>query len=269
MMQLRPARSSLWVNCGRKINGHRSGAAYIGPMFRALCQSISDRIPGQCAVCRRWPTAPVCESCIERFAQPCHRCITCALPIPDALTQCGACMRKAPPLNACVAAVHYAYPWSLLIVQFKFHSRPDWARCLATLLRSTPWVEPALEQAHHVIPMPLSSERLRTRGYNQALELARHLAPDKIDGKLLLRIHDTPAQSALAREARMRNVRGAFAVEPLRHAELAGTRVVLVDDVMTSGASMFSAAATLRQAGVGHITGLVLARADLGGHAPI
>ncbi len=177
-------------------------------------------------------------------------------------------MRKPPPLDACVAAVHYAYPWSTLIVQFKFQSRPDWARALATLLRSAPWVEPALERAQHVIPMPLSTERLRARGYNQALELARHLAPDKLDGGLLLRIRDTPAQSALARDARMHNLRGAFAVEPLRHGELAGTRVVLVDDVMTSGASMFSAAATLRQAGAAHITGLVLARADLGGHAP-
>ena len=66
----------------------------------------------------------------------------------------------------------------------------------------------------------------------------------------------------------MHNLRGAFAVEPLRHTELAGARVVLVDDVMTSGASMFSAATTLRQAGATHITGVVLARADLGGHAP-
>jgi len=237
-------------------------------MFRALCQNISDRIPGQCAVCRRWPTAPVCECCVERFAQPCHRCFTCALPIPEAVTQCGACLRIPPPLDACVAAVHYAYPWSRLIVQFKFHSRPDWARCLATLLRSAPWVEPALELAQQVIPMPLSVERMRARGYNQALELARCLAPDKIEGKLLLRIRETPAQSALARDARMLNVRGAFAVEPLRHAELAGARVVLVDDVMTSGASMFSAAATLRQAGAAHITALVLARADLGGHVP-
>ncbi len=167
-----------------------------------------------------------------------------------------------------MAAVHYAYPWSTLIVQFKFRSRPGWARCLATMMRSAPWVEPALDRAQKVIPMPLSGERLRDRGYNQALELARHLSPDKLDGKLLLRIRDTPAQSALARETRMHNVRGAFAVEPLRYGELAGARVVLVDDVMTSGASMFSAAASLRQAGAVHITGLVLARADLGGHAP-
>lgn len=267
MAVLRPTRSSLWINCGRKVDRHGSGAAYIGPMFRALCQSISDRIPSQCAVCRRWPTAPVCDCCVALFAQPCHRCATCALPTPDAVAQCGACMRNPPPLDACVAALHYAYPWSALIVQFKFQSRPEWARSLATLMRSAPWVEPALDQAQHVVPMPLSAERLRARGYNQALELARHLAPDKFDGKLLLRIRDTPAQSALARDARMHNVRGAFAIEPLRYGELAGTRVVLVDDVMTSGASMFSAAATLRQAGAAHITGLVLARADLGGHA--
>ena len=116
--------------------------------------------------------------------------------------------------------------------------------------------------------MPLSTQRLRQRGFNQALELARQLAPDKLATGLLLRIRDTPAQSALGRTQRMRNVRDAFAVEPLRRAELSGARVVLVDDVMTSGASLFAAATALRQAGARHVTGMVLARADPPGEAP-
>jgi ComF family protein len=231
-------------------------------MFRALCQSIADRIPGQCAVCRCWPSNPVCETCVALFAQPCHRCITCANPIHEAVRQCGACIRRPPPVEACVAAVHYSYPWSDLIVQFKFRSHPGWARSLALVLRSAPWVEPALDQADCVVPMPLSAQRLRARGFNQALELARQLAPDKLQSGLLLRIRDTTPQTALGREQRMRNVRNAFSVEPLRRAEITGARVVLVDDVMTSGASLFAAAQTLRQAGARHITGMVLARAD-------
>lgn len=196
------------------------------------------------------------------FAQPCHRCSTCAIPIHEDICQCGACIRRPPPLDACVAGVHYSYPWSDLIVQFKFRARPGWARSLAQVLRSAPWVEPAIEQADRIVPMPLSTQRLRERGFNQALEMARQLAPDKLRSDLLLRIRDTAPQTALGRDQRRRNVRDAFAVEPLRRAEIAGARIVLVDDVMTSGASLFAAAAALRQAGARHITGMVLARAD-------
>ena len=110
--------------------------------------------------------------------------------------------------------------------------------------------------------MPLAPARLRERGFNQSLELARRLAPDKTDPGLLLRVRDTPAQHGLARAQRLLNLQGAFAVEPLRAASLRGRRVVLVDDIMTSGASLFAAAQVLRAAGAAHLTGLVLARTE-------
>ncbi|MBC7705887.1 MAG: ComF family protein [Rhodoferax sp.] len=231
-------------------------------MFRVLFKGISAQLPSQCAVCHAWPAQPVCEACVVRFAQPTPRCRTCALPVVGGIEQCGACIRLPPPLDACVAAVAYEYPWSRLIVEFKFAARPGWAASFATLLRSAPWVEPALENADLIVPMPLSTQRMRQRGFNQAYELARQLAPGKKGQGLLLRILDTPPQSALKRAERLHNVRQAFAVEPLRLAELAGAKVVLVDDVMTSGASIYAAADTLRRAGVAHITGMVLARAD-------
>ena len=232
-------------------------------MFRALLKSISHSVPSQCAVCHAWPAHPVCETCVVRFAQPLHRCRTCALPVAAGISQCGRCVRVPPPLDACVAAVGYAYPWSQGIVDFKFHQRPGWASSLASLLRSAPWVEPALEDATMVVPMPLSRERLRERGFNQALELARQLAPGKTRHDLLLRIKDTAPQSALTRAERLRNVRHAFAVEPLGVQALSKAHVVLVDDVMTSGASLYAAASTLRSAGAERITAIVLARADL------
>ncbi len=179
----------------------------------------------------------------------------------------AACVLAPPALDACVAAVAYEYPWPDLIVQFKFGGRPAWAASFAALLRSAPWVEPALENAQVVLPMPLSERRIRERGFNQALELARNLAPGKLRQGLLLRIRDTPPQSELKRLERLRNVRHVFAVEPLRAAELQGARVVLLDDVMTSGASIYSAAGALRAAGAVHITGMVLARADAPGGA--
>jgi ComF family protein len=165
-----------------------------------------------------------------------------------------------PPLDACLAALPYAYPWSDLIADFKFRQHPGWAAHFATLMRSTPWVEPALEAADLVLALPLSRERLRERGYNQAHLLARSLEPAKLAAGVLLRIQHTPPQSTLARKERLQNVQNAFAVEPLKVHSIKGKRVVLVDDVMTSGASLHAAAQVLRHAGVAHITALVLAR---------
>ncbi|HZF85986.1 MAG TPA: phosphoribosyltransferase family protein, partial [Burkholderiaceae bacterium] len=107
---------------------------------------------------------------------------------------------------------------------------------------------------------PLHVQRLRERGFNQALELARRLAPGRCDPALLLRLRDTPSQAGLPRAQRLRNLRGAFALEPLRRAEVDGRRVLLVDDVMTTGASLAAAAQVLREAGARQVDALVLAR---------
>jgi ComF family protein len=231
-------------------------------MFLRLIKGMFGALPSQCLVCHAWPTQTVCEACVSRFAQPQRRCQTCALPVPVNVTRCGACVKEAPPLDACLAAVTYAYPWSDLIVGYKFHNHPGRSSALALLLHSTPWVEPALDDADLVIPMPLSKERLKTRGYNQALTLARQLAPGKTNHHLLLRIKDTPPQISLKRAARLASLKHAFAVDPLLTYQVKGARVVLVDDVMTSGASLFSAARVLRAAGALHITGIVIARTE-------
>ncbi|MBE2263947.1 MAG: ComF family protein [Burkholderiaceae bacterium] len=231
-------------------------------MFRQLILGALDRLPARCAICHAWPSRVLCDGCVARFAQPVPRCSTCALKVPDGVRQCGACLTHPPPLDACLAAVDYAWPWSDCVAQFKFGGQPGWAGALSTVLRSTPWVEPALEQADRVLPMPLSRERLAERGFNQALLLARKLDANKTEAALLLRTRDTPHQTALPREERQRNVRGAFAVEPLRVREITGRRIVLVDDVMTSGASLYAAASALRLAGAAHITALVLARTE-------
>ena len=235
---------------------------YIDPMFRGLFKELLHALPSQCLVCHAWPAQPVCEACVNRFAQPQPRCQTCALPVAPAVNVCGSCVRSPPPLDRCLAAVSYAYPWSDLIVGYKFQEQPGRSSAFSLLLRSTPWVEPALDGADLVLPMPLSSARLRTRGFNQALLLARQLAPGKTEHRLLLRITDTPPQSELTRAQRLTSVKDAFAVEPLRLKQLKGARLVLVDDVMTSGASLFAAARVLRAAGAAHITGLVIARTE-------
>lgn len=231
-------------------------------MLRRLTQRLLEALPSQCAVCRAWPAQAVCEACVTRFAQPQTRCQTCSLQVAPGVQQCGACLQSPPPLDRCLAAVSYAFPWSDLIVSYKFHNHPGRASAFALLLRSTPWVEPALEAADWVLPLPLSTQRLKMRGYNQALLLANRLAPEKTDPYLLRRIKDTPPQSSLKRSARLDSVRDAFAITPHGAARLQGARLVLVDDVMTSGASLHAAARVLHSAGAAHITGLVIARTE-------
>ncbi|WP_233250108.1 MULTISPECIES: ComF family protein [unclassified Limnohabitans] len=223
-------------------------------------------LPSRCAVCRNWPHAPLCEDCISHFAQPMPRCSTCALPLPaNATTQlqrCGACLRSPPPLDLCLTATAYAWPWTDLIAQLKFHQQAGWARPLGQLMMSAPWVEDTLTQADRVLPIPLSAERLAERGYNQSLLLARQLSASKTAPGLLLRTRHTPAQRTLPRAERLANLTGAFAIDPLRISEIRGQRLVLVDDVMTSGASLHTAAQVLRQAGAAHISAVVLARTE-------
>jgi ComF family protein len=193
--------------------------------------------------------------------------MTCALPLPHPARRCGACLTTPPPLDLCLATTAYAWPWVDLIARYKFQQQAGWAGPLATLMLSTPWAEDTLDAADWVLPIPLSAQRLAERGYNQSWLLARQLSPRKADAHLLLRTRDTPSQRSLPRAERLANLVGALAVEPLRAAQLRGKKVVLVDDVMTSGASLHTAARVLRDAGVAHISALVLARTEVGGDA--
>ena len=254
-----------------RVYWHSMFSRLIRPLFTPLSQRRLERllnwIPSQCAVCKTWPgNGMVCEPCITRFAQPARRCASCALVLKAGISadiqRCGACIVKPPPLDECLAAVSYEYPWNNCIASYKFGNHPAWARAFSLLLNSTSQIESAIDRADLLIPVPLSKARLQHRGYNQALELCKHLSRIKTDAHLLLRIKDTLTQSSLSRSERLKNVKTAFAVEPLRAQELQGKHVVLVDDVMTSGATLFAAAAALRQAGAAHITAVVFARTE-------
>ena len=156
----------------------------------------------------------------------------------------------------------YAFPWDQLITKFKFHGQVELARPLADRLARA-------VQAHGdpvctlVLPVPLATARLAARGYNQAWELARRVArtqrlPARAD--LLLRALDTAHQAELGRAQRQQNLRAAFYVDPAQRHAVAGHRVALVDDVMTTGATAREAAAALLRAGAAAVDVWALAR---------
>ncbi|AYQ30327.1 ComF family protein [Polaromonas sp. SP1] len=241
-----------------------------------LLARLRPEFSSECAVCRSWPAHPVCGPCVARFASPAPRCGRCALALPADLSMglrtgpplCGACAVQPPPLDCAVAGVDYAYPWSTLIAGYKFGGQHGWAGFFAGLLLQSPGAAQVfadLRPQDWVLPMPLATHRLQTRGFNQAWELCAELARQtrtqaRTDAGLLLRVRHTRPQSQLKRKERLANVKGVFQVDPLRAAQLQGRRIVLVDDVMTSGASIYTAAQVLREAGAAHVTAVILAR---------
>lgn len=232
-------------------------------MLRQLLRAALDKLPARCEICHAWPSRVLCPACLGRFQRLEHRCRTCALPLTARQQQCGACLQQPPPLQSCIAAFSYEYPWSLCITRFKYGDDPGWARSLSSLLAQLPEVRAAVQEADLLLPMPLSTERLKQRGFNQAHELARRLAPGKTRADILLRIRDTPPQSRLSRAERLRNVKGAFMVAPLALRQVRQRKMLLLDDVMTSGASLFAAASALRQSGAASVAAVVLARTEL------
>jgi ComF family protein len=224
--------------------------------------------PARCLVCAEAgeDARDLCRACSQALPWNRNACVRCALPLPlqlpmgasttDAPSLCGQCLRHPPPLQAAHAACLYDFPIDQLLPRFKFHRDLAAGRLLAQLMAEafTP-----LQRPQAVIALPLHRSRLRARGYDQALELARPLARAlqlPLFESALRRTRATTPQSELSALARHRNLRGAFACDG---ADLPA-HVVLVDDVMTTGATLHAAAKALRRAGVERVDAWVCAR---------
>jgi ComF family protein len=168
-----------------------------------------------------------------------------------------------PPLDRTLAALDYAFPWDGLLQRFKFQQAIELRGVLAARLR--PLIDEDLPDL--LLPVPITAQRLRERGYNQSHLLARYLARDlarpwrlPCPDNLLLKVRDGEHQARLPLAERADNVRGVFAVEPRRLTELKGRHVAIVDDVMTSGTTLYEIARVLRAAGATRVQAWVIAR---------
>jgi ComF family protein len=222
--------------------------------------------PATCEICAGWPSRPVCAACLHDHGRVLPRCPGCALPLAPGLSHCTRCQgRHGHPLRRSHARVDYTYPWTGLVQRFKFHGEPAWARTLAELMLQDPEASDTLAQADWVAPIPLPLPRLLERGYNQAWELVRQLrrrvpgAPPAL-ADLLQRADATTPIHTLPRAERLVHARHAFAVAPAHRPRLAGRHVLLVDDVMTTGATLNAAAQALRDAGAAAVSAWVFAR---------
>ncbi|MFM2053022.1 MAG: hypothetical protein RL456_1059 [Pseudomonadota bacterium] len=239
---------------------------------RTLARLIegAGRLAGsRCLVCARWQADPLCPACRAVHADA-HagsaRCRVCArrLGARGLDPVCADCARHPPAFDRACAALDYGPPWDRLIAGFKFAGRCELAGPLAALMigRGPPpgcdgWGDAVL------LPVPLAPGRLRERGYNQAWELARRLAGGsglQARADWLARVVETPHQTGRSRAQRLAGLHGAFVPTPAGLRALPGRAVVLVDDVMTTGATLGELARTVRRAGAASVGCWVLAR---------
>ena len=216
--------------------------------------------PPRCLLCGE-PGAgarDLCTDCAATLPWNASACPTCALPLPAApATACGACLRHPPPVASARTAFVYGFPVDRLLPQLKFHEVLAAGRLLSQLMGDA-FADASRPDA--IVPVPLHAARLRRRGYDQALELARPLARTlriPLRDDLLRRQRATAPQSRLDAAARRRNLRGAFTV---RGAGGLPAHVALFDDVMTTGATLHAAALALRRAGVARVDAWACAR---------
>jgi ComF family protein len=238
---------------------------------RAMRMAVDAVLPPLCLSCGSLVSEPgaLCPECwgkVGFLAAPLCQC--CGTPFevelgPDAL--CGRCMDEPPVWRKARAVFRYEEASKPLVLRFKHADRIEGAPAFAR------WMARAgadlLAEADLLVPVPLHPLRLLARRYNQAAVLANalgKLAGRRVEPDALIRKRRTPVQGQLTREERRRNVKGAFAVRPRRLAALQGKTILLIDDVLTTGATAGECARVLTKAGAASVDVLTLGRVVLG-----
>jgi ComF family protein len=242
-------------------------ARFTRGLYSAWPHVMHAALPNLCALCGNLSHKTLCAGCDETYWNEARlRCTVCAVPLSGmrwaghAQYRCADCI-GAPPFEATFALADYRQPLDALALGLKFRARlmlaREFAQRLARLAGDS-WVD-AAEKPDVLAPVPLANKRLAERGYNQAWQIARPLARAlnvRSDATLLHRVIHTAPQSRLDLDARRLNVGRAFKVaKPVQ-----GLHVGIVDDVMTTGATLEALARTLKAAGARRVTNFVALR---------
>jgi len=221
--------------------------------------------PARCPACQTplaAPTSgPLCRACWEGV--PRHRQPVCACGVPVAVASpCGRCRRGLTPITLGASLGPYEGTLRLLLHELKYRGRRRVAPRLAEALLQTPEAGRVLGGSHVLLPVPLHPKKRRVRGFNQSELLAREIASRTglpLAASALKRLRNTRSQTGLSAAARRVNMRGAFAIR--KKTAVAGRVVVLVDDVVTTGATTLACARVLRAAAASEVRLLSAARA--------
>ena len=213
-------------------------------------------LPQSCLLCSAASgDAVLCAACDADLPRlPQARCAVCALPIASGRV-CGACLDHPPRFDDVTAVFAYRFPVDALVHAFKYGGNLAVGSMLGRALGAA-----VTERVDLIIPMPLARKRLRERGFNQARELARsvgRLTGIPVAADICRKVIETQAQAALPWDERAKNVRGAFVCD----ADLSHKKVAVIDDVMTTGATLNELARNLRRAGAVEVSGWIVARA--------
>jgi ComF family protein len=233
-------------------------------MLGALARRVANlAFGGSCYLCRGAAGAVLCAECDAELPRLSGElCPRCALASPGGAV-CGRCLAQPPAYDATVAALAYEFPADVLVQGLKFRGELALAPLLGELLAAR---LPRGVRVDFLLPVPLAPARLRARGFNQAQEIARAVAQAtgaRLAPRLAQRTGEAPPQTDLPLAERARNVRGAFRCEE----RLQGAEVAVLDDVMTTGATLGELAATLKQAGAARVVNWVVARTAPPAHA--
>lgn len=234
-------------------------------MVYKCCKQLQSLLfPPTCRLCGI-TTAPdewLCKACTRDLPWLARSCSICARPLTatNLLTTCGNCQQRQPVFDRTIAPLRYDAPVDYLVQRLKFSDELSTAKLLAQLFVNRLNGSASLPEL--LIPVPLHASRLRTRGYNQSAELARHIS--KLLGlpassRTCKRHRKTETQSLLPARERKSNLRNAFAVKD----KLKVRHVAIVDDVMTSGHTANELAKVLKQAGAQQVDVWVMARAGI------
>ena len=208
---------------------------------------LDSLVPRRCPVCAARASHGFCADCRQLLPWIMTGCEICGAALYE-VGVCGGCQARRPYYDHAVIPFKYRAPVSEQIHTLKYRQQLRHADALGAIICQRVWKDPCAAP-DVLIPVPLHPRRLRERGFNQALEIARRVGGElgvEVSHSLLARIRNTVPQVGLGKIERRRNVRGAFkAARPLRHAHVA-----LVDDVVTSGSTVNAAARALKRAGV-------------------